>query len=160
MSFFTLGIARLSPDPNQHSKDLEKILHRFANIKLQYESVLFDSRLIILSKSKPDLTAKQNFIFLEDSDPGTGEEFSNFMIDFMSSIFVVLESKRIEKMNEKLEKMDLPTAPIEHEQVISESDTRLVRICSIFMNFLQLSTFFSVSLILPATVVFFKRVTF
>ena len=138
MSFFHVGVARLSPDPNQHSKDLDKILHRFANIKLQYESVLFDSRLIILSKSKPDLTAKQNFIFLEDSDPGTGEEFSDFMIDFMSSMFVVLESKRIEKMNEKLEKMDLPTAPIEHEQVISESDTRLVKTIMNFVNCLQL----------------------
>ena len=137
LSFFPLGVARLSPDPNQHSKDLDKILHRFANIKLQYESVLFDSRLIILSKLKPDLTAKQNFIFLEDSDPGTGEEFSNFMIDFMSSMFVVLESKRIEKMNEKLEKMDLPTAPIEHEQVISESDTRLVETV---LNFCELSS--------------------
>eukprot|EP00795_Rhopilema_esculentum_P008579 gene8579-14587_t len=122
-----LGFARLSPDPSLHSKDMDKIMHRFANIKLQYETVLFDSRCIVLCSEKPAGPSNQNFIFLEDSDDGQSAEFAEFMHDFMSSLFVVLESKRIEKSNEKLEKMEMPIAPIEQEQAVNDFDTRIMK---------------------------------
>ena len=103
---------------------MEKIQHRFGNVKLQYESAIFDARCIVLCDKRPDIQPIQSVIFLEDSDDGQSHGFFEFMYDFMSSLFVILEKKRIEKGNEKLEKMKLPTAPIEQEQVITESDTR------------------------------------
>ena len=123
--FCISAIARLSNDPSQHAKDMEKIQHRFGNIKMQYESAIFDARCIVLCSEKPQVQPSQSVIFLEDKNDGEAEHFAEFMHDFMSSLFVILESKRVEKGNEKLEKMELPTAPIEQEQTISDSDTRL-----------------------------------
>ncbi len=107
-----------------HAKDIDKITHRFANMKCQYESMLFDSRCIILCAKKPEQTVQSNFIFIEDTEQGITSDFSEFVNQFISSLYVVLESKRVEKTNEKPDKMDLPTAPIEQEQVMTESDTR------------------------------------
>lgn len=103
---------------------MEKIQHRFGNVKLQYESAIFDARCIVLCTEKPDIELAQGMTFLQDSDDGQSPCFVEFMYDFMSSLFVILEKTRIEKGNEKLEKMELPTAPIEQEQVITDSDTR------------------------------------
>eukprot|EP00794_Sanderia_malayensis_P011960 gene11960-13197_t len=124
-----IGIARLSADPKMQAKDMEKITHRFANMKCQYEAMLYDSRCIILCTSKPEIALQSNFIFIEDGacNDGGDDTLQSFIREFISSLFVVLESKRVEKTNEKFEKMDLPTAPIEQEQVITESDTRTVK---------------------------------
>ncbi len=93
--------------------------------------MLHDSRCIILGSKQPDKPLPSNFIFVEDDNTDGTNEFQGFIKEFISSLFVILESKRVEKLNEKLEKMDLPTAPIEQEQVVTDSDTRylLVSYC-------------------------------
>ena len=123
-----MGLARLAPDAKQHQTDIEKIENRYEHIKSQYDAVLFDSRCVVLEPKQTEttITTKQNFFLVKDGDIENSTEFVNFVNEFISSAFVVLESKRIEKGNEKLEKMELPCSPIEQEQVVSESDTRFV----------------------------------
>ena len=127
-----IGVARLAPDPQLHAKDIEKIQHRFANVKLQYESIVYDSRCLVLCKTKPDITLQRNFIFIED-EVDDESNFSGFINEYISTLFVVLESKRVEKCNEKLDKMDLPTSPIEQEQVFNDSDTRCATLIFLFI---------------------------
>ena len=120
-----VGVARLSNDPVQHKKDFEKIEHRFGNVISQYDNHLYDSRCIVVGPENPDITIpKKGFLYV----PLTGKEeptqLAEFLNEFISSIFVILESKRLDKMGENVDKMILPTAPSEQEQTITESDTR------------------------------------
>ena len=56
--------------------------------------------------------------------PLTGKQLAEYLNEFISSIFVILESKRLNKMGQNIDKIILPTAPSEQEQTITESDTR------------------------------------
>ena len=72
-----------------------------------------------------DITiSKKGFLYV----PLTGKEeptqLAEFLNEFISSIFVILESKKLDKMGENVDKMILPTALSEQEQTITESDTR------------------------------------
>ena len=96
-------------------------------MRSQYKKDIIDARCIILCSTAPSIEPDQSVFFLEDHDDGESLRFTEFVYDFMSSLFVILESKRIEKVNEKLEYMALPTAPIEQEQDGSESGSKYVQ---------------------------------
>ena len=120
-----IAVARLSSDPILQTKEQEKIEHRFANLVSQYESYIFDSRCIVIGPDKPGINInKKNIIYLPDTQEEVTEEFITFICDFVTSVFVILESKRFDKMNEDCDRMQLPTTQYEPEQTVSESDTR------------------------------------
>lgn len=120
-----IGVACLSLDPTQQAKDYEKITHRFNNLISQYEAYLFDSRCIIIGPENPNMTIdRKDVIYVPTSETGISDEFVNSVTEFVSSLFVILESKRIEKQSENLERMVLPTAPCEQELSSADPDTR------------------------------------
>jgi len=120
-----IGVARLSDDPTQQPKDYEKIVHRFDNLISQYESFLFDSRCIIVGPENPAINnARKDVIYLPLTDMEIGDGFLQAITEFVSSLFVILESKRVEKVSENFDRMVMPTAPCEQEQTVSDTDTR------------------------------------
>ena len=120
-----IGVARLSADPIQQSKDYDKIEHRFDNLISQYDSYLFDSRCIIIGPKDPNLTInRKDMFYLPLTEQDISVDLLNFISDFTTSIFVILESKRVDKISENCDRMILPTAPIEQEQTVTDSDTR------------------------------------
>lgn len=120
-----IAVARISSDPQLQVKDCEKIEHRFANLVSQYDSYVFDSRCIIIGPENPNVTiTKKNFLYLAETEKDVTQTFSSFICEFVTSVFVVLESKRFDKMNEDCDRMQLPTTLYEPEQIVSESDTR------------------------------------
>lgn len=125
-----IGVASLTLDPKQQSKDYEKITHRFNNLISQYESDLFDSRCIIIGPTDPEITIdRKDVIYLSTAELNIPDQqdFVKSITEFVSSLFVILESKRIEKLSDNFDRMLLPTAPCEQEQSSSDTDTRYVR---------------------------------
>ena len=123
-----IGIARLSADPLLQDKEFEKIETRFANLVSQYETYVFDSRCIVIGPSEPNINIeRKNIIYIPETEEEVSESFVSFISDFVTSVFVVLESKRFDKMNEDCEHMKLPTTIHEPEQTVSESDTRFLK---------------------------------
>ena len=121
-----IGVARLSADPSQHGKDFEKIVHRFYNLVSQFDSFLYDSRCIIIGPEEPTITiGNKTILYLPNvANQQNNTEFLHFISTFVSSLHVILESKRIDKINENPERMVMPTTPNDKDQTGSESDTR------------------------------------
>ena len=120
-----IAVARLSSDPILQGKEYEKIETRFTNLKSQYDSYTFDSRCIVIGPENPSISVKKkNFIYIPDNEKDITDEFSSFIGDFITSVFVVLEKQRYEKMNEDCDRMQLPTTQHEPEVTVSDSDTR------------------------------------
>ena len=123
-----IGVACLSTDPTQQGKDYEKITHRFDNLISQYEAFLFDSRCIIVGPENPDIKIDRNdVIYMSTADAEISNAFVSSITDFVSSLFVILESKRIEKQSENFDRMLLPVAPCEQEQTSIDLDSRYPR---------------------------------
>jgi len=123
-----IGIAVLSSDSSLHAKDVEKIEHRFGNLISQYDNYLYDSRCIIIGPDNVDIKlTRKDFFYLAESELEVADDMVEFLNGFVSSLFVILESKRVDKMGENFERMVLPTAPNEQEQTITESDTRFMK---------------------------------
>ena len=108
----------------QLEKELNEINDQFINISSQYKPEVLEARCIILCSEKPSIQLSQDVIFLDDSDNGESSAFTIFVHDFMSSLVVILESRRVKKYNEKFETMGLPSSPIEQEPSSSDSDSR------------------------------------
>ena len=120
-----IGVACLSNDPVQQPKDYDRIVHRFDNLISQYESFLYDSRCIIVGPENPSLdNLRKDIIYLPITELDITEGFEKAVTEFISSLFVILESKRVEKISENFERMVMPSAPCEQEQTISDADTR------------------------------------
>lgn len=121
-----IGVARLSSDPVQQGQDYMKIETRFANLISQYESYLFDSRCIIIGPAKHGAQiTRSDMMYISDLKEDIMEDLRKFVAEFISSIYVILESKKVEKLRESFDRMILPTAPIEQLATV-DLDSRLV----------------------------------
>ena len=125
-----IGVACLSNDPVQQPKDYERIVHRFDNLISQYASFLYDSRCIIVGPENPSINnTRKDVIYLSLSEVDISEHFVQSITEFISSLFVILESKRVEKASENFDRMVMPCAPCEQEQTVSDTDTRYKFVC-------------------------------
>lgn len=135
--FGFIGVACLSSDPVQQPKDYERIVHRFDNLISQYTAFLYDSRCIIVGPENPSINiTRKDVIYMSLSEVDIGEKFVQSITEFISSLFVILESKRVEKTSENFDRMVMPCAPCEQEHTVSDTDTRLV-FFPFFMFFLK-----------------------
>lgn len=110
----------------------------FLLLQVKYTSTLFDSRCIFLNPSeenepssptddvktdepqKEPFTTPPNFktraLFYDETDPCTDLETQ--ITEFINSLFWVLESKRLERSREKLERVSLLLAPFEKKDFV------------------------------------------
>ncbi|XP_047126724.1 trafficking protein particle complex subunit 9 isoform X1 [Hydra vulgaris] len=126
--FGFIGVAKLSVDTSHHGKDYEIIVHRFSNLISQYSSHLYDSRCIIIGPEEPTIIiGNKNILYLSMDNEKDNSEFLHFVSTFVSSLHVILESKRIDKINESPERMLMPLTANDKDQNGSDSDTRIVK---------------------------------
>lgn len=89
--------------------ELNEVCRLHESLKVKYTNTLYDSRCIILGvNGNPDeesLPTPSNFksqALFYNSDGDFGSTFESQLTDFLSSLFWVLESKRLERCREKV----------------------------------------------------------
>lgn len=108
-------------------QELNELCRVHESLKVKYSSTLFDSRCVLFgppadtSPSEPDvLSTPSNFktraLFYEDCEDCVGLE--DQISEFLSSLFWVLESKRLERSREKVERVSLLLAPFERKDFV------------------------------------------
>ena len=73
-------------------------------------------------QSNDESKIRKDFALIRGEDH-SGDLQSN-LAEFVASLFNVLESKRISKLSEKIDKITLIQAPVEHEVFGGENDSR------------------------------------
>ncbi|XP_026821894.1 protein brunelleschi [Rhopalosiphum maidis] len=104
--------------------ELNEICRLHESLKVKYQSTLYDSRCIIFgvnAPNSPELSTPSNFksrdvYYASDNDPNPSIEMH--LNEFLSSLFWVLDAKRLEKSKEKLDKATLLIAPFEKRNII------------------------------------------
>lgn len=120
-----VGVARLSSDPVHQEKDYEKIEHRFDNLISQYSHYIYDSRCIIIGPKKQNIeTIRKDMFYLPETEIEISTRLTDYISEFVTSLFVILESKRVDKLSENLERMALPNAPNEGVHQTTDVDSR------------------------------------
>lgn len=115
------------PGKYDSQQELNELCRVHESLKVKYSSTLFDSRCVLFgppantSPSEPNvLSTPSNFktraLFYEDSEPCVGLE--DQISEFLSSLFWVLESKRLERSREKVERVSLLLAPFERKDFV------------------------------------------
>ncbi|XP_069696670.1 protein brunelleschi isoform X2 [Periplaneta americana] len=108
-------------------QELNELCRVHESLKVKYSATLFDSRCVLFgppadsSPNEPDvLSTPSNFktraLFYEDCDDCVGLE--DQISEFLSSLFWVLESKRLERSREKVERVSLLLAPFERKDFV------------------------------------------
>jgi len=88
--------------------ELNEICRLHESLKVKYQSTLYDSRCIIFgvnAPNSPELSTPSNFksrdvYYASDNDPNPSIEMH--LNEFLSSLFWVLDAKRLEKSKEKV----------------------------------------------------------
>lgn len=137
-----LGLISLGKYDSQ--VELNEICRVHESLKVKYTSTLFDSRCILFGPTKegelsPDnsspsdssnssptketiekYTTPSNFktrgLFYDETGPCA--DLENQIVEFINSLFWVLESKRLERSREKLERVSLLLAPFEKKDFV------------------------------------------
>lgn len=123
-----VGVARLSSDPVHQEKDYEKIEHRFDNLISQYSHYIYDSRCIIIGPKKQNIeTIRKDMFYLPETEIEISTRLTDYISEFVTSLFVILESKRVDKLSENLERMALPNAPNEGVHQTTDVDSRSMK---------------------------------
>jgi len=76
-------------------------------------------------KSTDDVKIRKDFALIGGEDHT--KSLQNNLADFVASLFNVLESKRLSKLSEKVDKIVLIQAPVEHETFGAENDSRTTK---------------------------------
>ncbi|PSN54921.1 hypothetical protein C0J52_01648 [Blattella germanica] len=108
-------------------QELNELCRVHESLKVKYSSTLFDSRSVLFgppadtSPTEPNvLSTPSNFktraLFYEDCEACAGLEEQ--ISEFLSSLFWVLESKRLERSREKVERVSLLLAPFERKDFV------------------------------------------
>ncbi|KDR24045.1 NIK- and IKBKB-binding protein-like protein [Zootermopsis nevadensis] len=111
----------------KYDKELNELCRVHESLKVKYSSTLFDSRCVLFgppadtSPSEPNvLSTPSNFktraLFYEDCEACVGLE--DQISEFLCSLFWVLESKRLERSREKVERVSLLLAPFERKDFV------------------------------------------
>ncbi|XP_060523752.1 protein brunelleschi [Cylas formicarius] len=136
-----LGLISLGKYDSQ--QELNEVCRVHESLKVKYNSTLFDSRCILFGPSKEcespndissgsddhevkspsvneQFTTPSNFktraIFCDDSAPCG--DLESQITEFINALFWVLESKRLERSREKLERVSLLLAPFEKKDFV------------------------------------------
>ncbi|XP_018574402.1 protein brunelleschi isoform X2 [Anoplophora glabripennis] len=136
-----LGLISLGKYDSQ--QELNEVCRVHESLKVKYNTTLFDSICILFGPTKESVTPETDDSSNVDSDPkseDTSEKFTtpnNFkaralfydesspcldletqLNEFINSLFWVLESKRLERSREKLERVSLLLAPFEKKDFV------------------------------------------
>ncbi|XP_050428976.1 protein brunelleschi [Adelges cooleyi] len=104
--------------------ELNEVCRLHESLKVKYQSTLYDSRCFIFGVNAPncpEFSTPSNFksrdvYYSSDNDPNPSVEMH--LNEFLSSLFWVLDAKRLEKSKEKLDKATLLIAPFEKRNII------------------------------------------
>lgn len=114
-----LSIARCSPE-----KDLATIKEAHEKLKTWYSNTSLDSRCFLLGREKPedeDRRELSEFVFLNTDN--YMEEIEHQVADYAMSLFLILESKRMDKSLEKPDKVTLLRSPLDGDTLV-DNDSR------------------------------------
>lgn len=119
-----LGLVTVGKFDNQ--TELNELCRVHESLKVKYISTLYDSLSLLFGEPGSaaqiggELTTPSNFkshaVFYEENDLCTDLETQ--VQEFISGLFWVLESKRLEKIREKIDKVALLTAPFEAKDFV------------------------------------------
>lgn len=116
--------------------ELNELCRVHESLKVKYTSTLYNSRCVLfgpsnnrspITETPPALfTTPSNFktraLFYSDLE---STDLESQITDFLSSLFWVLESKRLERSREKIDKVSLLLAPFERKDFVGlDLDTR------------------------------------
>ena len=107
-------------------------------IKNPFSAILLNTRCFVFGcKSTKHAKVRKDFALISGEDHS--RDLQSNLAEFVASLFNVLESKRLSKLSEKVDKIVLIHAPVEHETFGGENDNRYVRL--FFRNFEYFKSF-------------------
>lgn len=80
---------------------------------------------------------KTRVVFYNESDPCA--DLEQHLAEFINSLFWILESKRLERSREKIEKVTLMLAPFEKKDIIGKIYLKKCLVFVVFFKFLNLN---------------------
>lgn len=110
--------------------ELDELCRQHESLKVKYHATLFDSRAVFMGpvvtdqvgallKPPPTYKTPENFktnaLFYGDE---SCSDLESHVLEFLNSLFYVLESKRLERTKEKPDKLTMLTAPFEKKDFI------------------------------------------
>ncbi|PFX14220.1 trafficking protein particle complex subunit 9-like [Stylophora pistillata] len=103
--------------------EVEKLEKAINEIKNPFSAILLNTRCFVFGcKSNDESKIRKDFALIRGEDHS--EDLQSNLAEFVASLFNVLESKRISKLSEKIDKITLIQAPVEHEVFGGENDSR------------------------------------
>ena len=101
--------------------EVEKLERPVNEIKNPFSAILLNTRCFVFGcKSNDDVKIRKDFALIGDHST----DLQDNLAEFVASLFNVLESKRLGKLSEKVDKIVLIQAPVEHETFGGENDSR------------------------------------
>ncbi|GLG96735.1 Protein brunelleschi, partial [Gryllus bimaculatus] len=103
-------------------QELNELCRLHESLKVKYSSTIFDSRCVLLGyPDPPPYTPPSNFkaaeaLWYEDPESCPGMEAQ--LCSFIHAVFWVLESKRLERGREKIDRVTLLQAPFEKKDFV------------------------------------------
>lgn len=117
-----LGLITIGKCKNQI--EFNEICRIHESLKVKYQSTLYDSRCVVFGVNTIDtvhLTPPSNFKSIPlyySSETEANLELESQISEFVSALFWILESKRLERAKEKIEKVPLLLAPFEKRDFV------------------------------------------
>ncbi|KAK2547858.1 Trafficking protein particle complex subunit 9 [Acropora cervicornis] len=106
--------------------EVEKLENAVNEIKNPFSAILFNTRCFVFGcKSTNDVKVRKDFALIGGEDPS--RDLQNNLAEFVASLFNVLESKRLSKLSEKIDKIVLIKTHVEHESLGGENDSRTMK---------------------------------
>ncbi|XP_044184471.1 trafficking protein particle complex subunit 9-like [Acropora millepora] len=106
--------------------EVEKLENAVNEIKNPFSAILFNTRCFVFGcKSTNDVKVRKDFALIGGDDPS--RDLQNNLAEFVASLFNVLESKRLSKLSEKIDKIVLIKTHVEHESLGGENDSRTMK---------------------------------
>lgn len=106
--------------------EVEKLEKPVNEIKNPFSAILLNTRCFVFGcKSGGDVKIRKDFALIRGEDHC--QDLQNNLADFVASLFNVLESKRLSKLSEKVDKILLIQAPVEQESFGGENDNRATK---------------------------------
>lgn len=95
-------------------------------IKNPFSAILLNTRCFVFGcKSTKHAKVRKDFALISGEDHS--RDLQSNLAEFVASLFNVLESKRLSKLSEKVDKIVLIHAPVEHETFGGENDNRTTK---------------------------------
>ncbi|KAL9963219.1 hypothetical protein ACROYT_G032397 [Oculina patagonica] len=103
--------------------EVEKLEKSINEIKNPFSAILLNTRCFVFGCKSSDETKIRKDIALIGGEDHS-EDLQSNLAEFVATLFNVLESKRLSKLSEKIDKITLIQAPVEHEVFGGENDNR------------------------------------